>query len=103
MTMMVPIEGRHAESIGVQTSDTGEPRRIVWRSRPFRVTDTPTALVGTADWWRPFFPHTFSGGHLPLCIAGWRFQATSDDGETHVFDVRHAAEDDDWLLLRTFD
>jgi hypothetical protein len=67
------------------------------------VTDTPTALVGTADWWRPFAPHTFGVGHPPLCIAGWRFQATSEDGETHVFDVRHAAEDDDWVLLRTFD
>ena len=100
---MVPIDGQRPEPVTVQTDITGEPRRIVWRSRRFRVTDTPTALVGTADWWRPFDPYTFGVGHPPLCIAGWRFQATSEDGETHVFDVRHAAEDDDWVVLRTFD
>jgi len=100
---VVPIEGQRPEVVTVQTNRTGEPRRIVWRSRRFRVTDTPTALVGTADWWRPFAPHSYGVGHPPLCIAGWRFQATSEDGETHVFDVRHAAEDDSWLLLRTFD
>ncbi|MCI4657490.1 hypothetical protein [Cryobacterium zhongshanensis] len=100
---MVPIDAQHPEPVRVTTDNAGEPRRIVWRARRFQVTDTPTALVGTADWWRPFDPYTFGVGHPPLCIAGWRFQATSDDGETHVFDVRHAAEDDDWVLLRTFD
>lgn len=91
------------EPIRVWTSAVGEPQRMVWRARRFRVTDTPTALVGTCDWWRPFSPHDFGIGHPPLRIAGWRFQATADDGETHVFDVEHGETDADWQLLRTFD
>ncbi|MGO4691069.1 DUF6504 family protein [Glaciibacter sp. 2TAF33] len=92
------------EPVTVWTKDTGEPERLVWRTRRFRVTDIPTALVGPCDWWGPFSPHGFGIGHPPLAIAGWRFQATADDGETHVFDVHH--EDDGahpWRLMRIFD
>lgn len=87
----------------VWTSAAGQPERLVWRSRRFRVTDTPTTLVGTSDWWNPLQEHSYGVGHPPLCIAGWRFQATADDGETHVFDVRHAENDERWQLLRIFD
>jgi len=91
------------ESIKVWTTETGSPERLVWRSRRFRVTDTPTALVGTSDWWKPFEPHTYGIGHPPLDIAGWRFQATADDGESHIFDVSPAEEQGRWQLLRIFD
>jgi len=105
--MDVGIEARTVpvvdEPVMVWTSDAGAPERLVWRSRRFRVTDTPTALVGTSDWWRPFAPHTYGIGQPPLTIAGWRFQATADDGETHVFDVRNDDDGRHWQLLRTFD
>ncbi|TDW31383.1 hypothetical protein [Cryobacterium psychrophilum] len=92
------------ESVMVWLGASGSPERLVWRSRRFHVTDTPTALVGTADWWKPFEPHSYGIGHLPLDIAGWRFQATADDGETHVFDVRAAGDAaPQWQLLRIFD
>jgi hypothetical protein len=38
---------------------------------------------------------------VPLSISGWRFQASSDDGETHVFDVEHDGAH--WHLVRVFD
>jgi len=91
------------EPVMVWTSEAGQPERLVWRSRRFRVTDTPTALVGTCEWWRPFAPHGYGIGHPPLTIAGWRFQATADNGETHVFDVRHDDDDARWQLVRIFD
>jgi len=100
------------EPVMIWTSEAGSPVRVVWRSRGFRVSDTPTALVGTSDWWKPFEPFTYGIGHPPLDIAGWRFQATADDGETHVFDVsledepHHDKPPQDgrpWRLLRIFD
>ena len=33
---------------------------------------------------------------------GWRFQASTDDGETHVFDVEHDGRTR-WNLVRVFD
>jgi hypothetical protein len=91
------------EPVMVWTRNTGVPERLVWRARRFRLTDTPTALVGTCDWWNPFAPHSFGIGHTPLTIAGWRFQATADDGETHVFDVHHDDDAHRWRLVRIFD
>jgi len=103
------------EPVTVWTSEAGSPVRLVWRSRGFLVSDTPTALVGTSDWWKPFEAYSYGIGHAPLDIAGWRFQATALDGETHVFDVSQdadAATSPDspsrhdghpWLLVRIFD
>jgi hypothetical protein len=54
------------ESVEIWTSETGEPERLVWRARRFRVTDTPTPLVGPCDWWSPFSAH----GRVPLSISG---------------------------------
>lgn len=89
------------EFVELSTSDDGLPQRLVWRSRRFRVNDTPTTLVGHCDWWAPVARHDVSPGHAPLQITGWRFQAAAADGETHVFDVRR--RDDRWQLLRVFD
>ena len=89
------------ESIEVWTSAEGEPERLVWRARRFRVTDTPTALVVPCDWWSPFSDHDVSPGRVPLAISGWRFQASADDGETHVFDVEH--DGDHWRVVHVFD
>ena len=92
---------RVQESVEVWTSYAGEPERLVWRARRFRVTDTPTALVGPCDWWNPFSEHVVTPGRVPLTISGWRFQASTDDGETHVFDVEHDGAR--WQLVRVFD
>ncbi len=92
---------RVQEFVDVWTGDAGEPVRLVWRARGFRVSDTPTALVGPCDWWNSFSGHDVSPGRVPLAISGWRFQASSDDGETHVFDVGHDGAR--WRLLRVFD
>lgn len=89
------------EFVELWTNDVGLPQRLVWRGRRYRVTDTPTTLVGECDWWAPIAHHDVSPGRAPLQIAGWRFQATSDDGETHVFDVQR--HDDRWRLVRVFD
>jgi hypothetical protein len=78
------------EFVEVWTGATGEPDRLIWRGRRFRVSDMPTPLVGAAAaWWG--FP----------AIVGWRFQATAEDGETHVFDVGYDGEH--WRLLQLFD
>jgi hypothetical protein len=89
------------ETVAVWTTEAGEPQRIVWRTRRFRVTDSPTALVGPCDWWHPLASHDLGYGRAPLQISGWRFQASSDDGETRVFDVEH--DGGRWQLLRVFD
>ncbi|WP_419818856.1 hypothetical protein [Glaciibacter flavus] len=94
---------RMHEPVAVWTSRTGEPQRIVWRSQRYRVNDHPTALVGTCDWWAPLAYGELGYGRAPLQIDGWRFQASTDDGETHVFDVRHDDAEQGWSLLRVFD
>jgi len=89
------------EHVELWTSDDGRPERLVWRSRRYRVNDTPTTLVGPCDWWAPVAGYDVAPGRPPLQITGWRFQASADDGETHVFDVRR--HDDHWELVRVFD
>ncbi|MFF2276529.1 hypothetical protein [Agromyces sp. NPDC058126] len=92
------------ESVELWTDDAGTPLRLVWRSRRFRVTDTPTVLVGGCGWWRPFAEHDVSPGRAPLEISGWRFQASTADGETHVFDVEpEPGADARWRVVRVFD
>ncbi|TFV98903.1 hypothetical protein [Orlajensenia leifsoniae] len=90
------------EAVAVWTTESGEPQRIVWRSRRFRVNDVPTALVGPCDWWQPLARHELGYGRAPLQICGWRFQASTDDGETHVFDVEYDGRTR-WNLVRVFD
>jgi hypothetical protein len=92
---------RTAEPAEVWTGESGAPERLVWRARRYRVSDTPTPLVGPADWWHPFEGHDVAPGVPPLAITGWRFQASTDDGETHVFDV--GSDGRHWHVLRVFD
>lgn len=91
------------ERVTVWVAATGEPERLVWRARRFRVSDTPTVLVGPCEWWSPFAPPGSGVAQRPLAIAGWRFQATAENGETHVFDVHHDDASESWQLLRIFD
>ena len=61
----------------------------------------PPPSSGPATGGVPFADHDVSPGRIPLSISGWRFQASADDGETHVFDVEHDGAH--WHLLRVFD
>lgn len=92
---------RTMEPAEVWTNASGAPERLVWRARRFRVDDTPTPLVGPTDWWLAFAGDGASAVRAPLAITGWRFQASSSAGETHVFDVGH--DGTHWHVLRVFD
>lgn len=97
------------EPVMVWVSDRGLPERLVWRARRFRVSDTPTRLAPTPAGWRgeagwqveTAFDPAFT--HPPEPRESWRFQATADGGETHVFDVALDPYSARWRLLRTFD
>lgn len=91
------------EAVTVWTTEEGIPTRLVWRTKRFRVTDTPTVWADVCAWWRPFGDHHYGVGSLPREIGGWRFQATDDRGEAHVFDVRHDNDRRTWQLVRIFD
>jgi hypothetical protein len=91
------------EAIAVWTTDDGVPTRLVWRASRYRVTDTPTVWADVCAWWRPFAPNDYAIGSVPKQIGGWRFQATSDRGVSHVFDVRHDTTLGRWSLVRVFD
>ena len=78
----------------------GRPHRLVWGSRRFRVTDSPTRLGD--DLPESFFD-ALAFTHPPRLSVGWRFQATADDGEAWVFDIRWDDHRRVWQLLRTFD
>jgi hypothetical protein len=77
---------RVQEIVEIWSGEAGEPERLVWRSRRFRVTDMPTPLVGPCDWWSPFSEHDVSPGRVPLEISGWRFQASSTPGSRRYAD-----------------
>jgi hypothetical protein len=91
------------EAVAVWTTEEGVPTRLVWRSTRYLVSDTPTVWAEICAWWRPFGEHRYGVGTLPREIGGWRFQATSELGVAHVFDVRHDADDHSWHLVRIID
>jgi hypothetical protein len=68
------------------------PDRLVYAGRRWRVSDTPTRLRDSI-WTAPA-----GGPRQPLY--GWRFQATSEDGEAIVFDVYKAQ--DGWHVHHTW-
>ncbi|GLI28747.1 hypothetical protein ARHIZOSPH14_29890 [Agromyces rhizosphaerae] len=89
------------EETVVSTGDDGEPRRLVWRQVRYRVSDRPTALVGTCPWWRPLAD---TGVRGPLDVTGWRFQGTADDGSgSLVFDVVLDPATLRWSVVGTYD
>ncbi|GAA4176652.1 hypothetical protein [Gryllotalpicola koreensis] len=83
---------------GIETATvwlaSGIPARLVWRGRRWHVTDTPTPL--TED----VYDERLTHGAVPQQV-GWRFQATDDDGRTHVVDARQAAGD--WSVVAVYD
>ncbi len=71
----------------------GVPARLVWRGRRYRVSDTPTVLG----------EELFGLTHLPsrASAQGWRLQGTTDDGVTHMFELR--LEGHQWQVTRAYD
>ncbi|PZE87172.1 hypothetical protein [Curtobacterium sp. MCBD17_032] len=72
----------------------GAPARLVWLGRRWRVSDVPTRLTTTPT----DLPTAIT--HAPERTAGWRFQATAEDGETLVVDI--VPDDDGWSVARTW-
>lgn len=81
-----------SESVAVWFGDDARPQRLVWAGRRYRVTDMPTPL----DFEVPIITH-------PPLIPGWRFQGTTDDGESHVFDVLGDTSGQRWRLINVWD
>lgn len=76
----------------VWTGAEGIPERFMWAGRCYCVSDTPTPLdIDYASMTHPCV--------MPL---GWRFQGTSIDGDTRVFDVLYNSADCEWQLLHTY-
>lgn len=82
------------ESIALWLSN-GVPARMVWRGERWRVSDTPTRLALEPE----FLPPSIT--HPPRLISAWRFQASSNSGETHMFEARAVGES--WGLSRVYD
>jgi hypothetical protein len=78
-------------TVTVWTTPAGVPSRVVWEGRRYRVSDSPTRLE----------PDYELITHPPL-LNGWRFQGTSDDGESRVFDVLFSESRQEWRLLRVY-
>jgi hypothetical protein len=72
----------------------GTPVRLVWLGRRWRVTDVPTRLTTTPT----DLPSAIT--HPPERTAGWRFQATAEDGETLVVDI--VPDGSGWTVARTW-
>lgn len=67
------------------------PVRLYWREQRWRVTDTPTPLYTDADDVPPMITHPGKRQ------TGWRFQATSETGETFVLDA--LGDDSGWAVV----
>jgi len=79
-------------TVTVFTGALGIPERFFWNGNRYRVSDTPTPLE--VD----FTAIT----HPPLMPLGWRFQGTSDAGDTRMFDVLYDELRLEWHLLHTY-
>ena len=76
----------------VWTDSSGIPTRLVWHGQRFQVTDTPTPLDLDLE----------ALTHLTTVPVGWRFQGTSLDGVSLVFDVLSFDRAHEWRVLRTY-
>ncbi|MEO8908425.1 MAG: hypothetical protein ABI310_10200 [Microbacteriaceae bacterium] len=87
-----------AEAVAIWLDAHGAPARMVWAGIRYRVTDTPTRLDPD-----PELLLSPALTHLPAPVTGWRFQGTTDGGESHIFDVRPADVRGTWELMRVID
>lgn len=87
-----------AEAVTIWLDSRGAPARMVWAGIRYRVTDTPTRLGPD-----PELLLSPALTHLPAPVNGWRFQGTTDAGESQIFDVRPAGAPEVWELIRVID
>lgn len=78
--------------VTVRTGPKGVPERFMWEGARYRITDTPTLLD-------PDYALITHPESLP---AGWRFQGTSENGDTRIFDVLFSEARQEWVLLHTY-
>ena len=72
----------------------GVPARLVWRGRPYVVTDMPTAIRQPTDF--------FGATHTPERLVGFRFQGTDAEGGSRIFDV-HGSPAEGWHVVAYYD
>lgn len=87
----------------VWADETGTPIRLVWNGVRWRVSDRPTVITEPVPWWSSIDPDGSDVEHAPRHCSGWRFQATADDGRSHVFDVRDDADAGRWLVVKIYE
>jgi len=80
-----------AESVAVWFGADAKPQRLVWAGRRYRVTDMPTPLEFDLS----LITH-------PPVVPGWRFQGTTEDGDTRVFDVQGDSSGQHWRLINVY-
>jgi hypothetical protein len=81
-----------ADTLAVWRSSAGVPERVVWEGVRYRVTDIATPLDMNIA------PVT----RLAFMPTGWRFQGTSDSGESLVFDVVSVGAGQSWRVINTY-
>jgi hypothetical protein len=74
--------------------ENGVPAALAWNGIRYSVSDTPTPIRGSIL--HDLLTHPLEP------IVGWRFQGTSEAGETHVFDV-HEVGRQEWRLVALYD
>ena len=67
------------DTVAVWVDPTGAPTRMFWAGRRYRVTDTPTRLGPGTD-----LLYASAMTHPPSPLTGWRFQGSSEDGDTLI-------------------
>jgi hypothetical protein len=83
----------YGDPVEVWTSDDGRPTRFVWRGRLHTVLQVLEHWVTTRDWLRESDEETRR--------EFWRVEATPDD-TTAVYELRHDAATDTWMLSRAW-
>ncbi|MCW2886063.1 MAG: hypothetical protein QOE54_3510 [Streptosporangiaceae bacterium] len=87
------------DPVDVFTTDDGRPIRFVWRDRLYTVRRVLEHWVTTRDWWREQHPEA---AEEPSEREFWRVEA-SPDKEIGVYELRHDAATDSWMLSRVWD
>ena len=83
----------HADAAALWLSEA-VPARLVWRGERYVVTDVPTAIRQSTDF--------FGATHTPERLIGFRFQGTDEEGNSRIFDV-HGSAADGWHVVAYYD
>ncbi|WAB80472.1 hypothetical protein OVN18_07765 [Microcella daejeonensis] len=99
-----PSGARPAPQPAVLWTDAGGlPLRLVVGGERWRVSDRPTVITEPVSWWSRLDPDATAIGSAPRTACGWRFQATTEDGRSCVFDVRDGGDSARWLVVKVYE